>query len=187
MANAYTGLSNRAKLWIIALSALVAIGNLAMAWVVAGRALDAVPMSQQDVQQIISLTADVTDPVIHANNMQLRTQAINTQVHLKGVTNKQSIIIVAIGSGFALMAIGFALFLIGADGAFTVNATSPQASLVITSTAPGLLCFVLAVLLIGYGVSRKYDINLGNSQYVSAIPGSVQPSRTQQPTTTIDP
>lgn len=187
MTATYTGLSNKAKIWIITLSALVAVANLAMAWIVASDALDQVPMSEQDVRQIIDLSEDVTDPIIHSNNMLLRSHAINTQVHLKGVTNKQSIIIVAIGSGFALLAIGFALFLIGADGAFTINATAPESSLVLSSTAPGLLCFVLAALLIGFGVSRKHEINLGSTAYVSLARGEAVSPSAPPPKITIEP
>jgi len=167
MSSSYEGLSKRAKMWILTLSAIVAVSNLGLAWLVASNAIEQIPFSNDDIALIVGLSADVTDSRIQANNIQLRTHAINTQVHLKGVTNKQAISVVAIGSGFAMMSIGFALFLIGADGAFTLKATEGDRNLVFSSTAPGLLCFLLASILIIYAITRDYEINLGSSQYVS--------------------
>lgn len=186
MSGTYSGFSTKTKLWIIALGAFVAIINLGIAWKVASTALTEIPMSSTDIENILSLSKDIYDPLIHANNIQLRTHVINTQVHLKGVTNKQSIIVVAIGSGFALMAIGFALFLIGADGAFSIQSETSSNKLVFTATAPGLLCFVLAALLIGMGLTRKHEINLGGSQYVSVLPSNVRTTTNQQ-SVIIDP
>ena len=167
MTQLYEGLSNKTKVSVLVFSAIIAIANLGLAWYVADKALNEIPISNNDVEEIKSLSSDLIDPNIYANNLNLRVHAINTQVHLKGITNKQSIIIVSIGSGFAFIAIGFALFLIGADGALHVKNESIDSKLMLSATAPGIVCFVLAAILIFMGVTREYKLDIGNTKFLN--------------------
>ena len=53
----------------------------------------------------------------------LFVHAFNVQVYQKGIANRHALASLSIACGIALFAIGFSLFLIGADGAFEVQAS----------------------------------------------------------------
>jgi hypothetical protein len=155
----YEGFSPRMRVAIVSVAALIALLNLGASWYVAGTAISSLKFSDQDAKYIQTIAADLVDV---NQRVALRIYATNTQAHLKGIVNKQAIIIVCFGSAFAFMAIGFALFLIGADGAFKFQAATDQkANLLLSSTAPGLACFLFAAVLIGIGVTTKYELNIG--------------------------
>ena len=70
-------------------------------------------------------------------------------------------VLACFGAAFALSALGFGLFLLGSDGVFKIIADTPnKASVAITGTAPGLLCFILAAWLVVVGVKREAKITL---------------------------
>lgn len=100
--------------------------------------------------------------------------ALNVQTHLKAITNRQAIGVLSVGTGIAFLAIGFALFIVGADGAFKVHLQAPQdARVVLYGTAPGLLCFLLSAVIIAFaGYTSRYDLDLG--KYTEAQPGPVR-------------
>ena len=85
-----------------------------------------------------NLTASFSDPL---NKAILHAHAIDAVANLKLVANKQSIVVVAIAGAFALSAVGFALFFLGADGAFQLQAEQGIGGprLLFAGTAPGLL------------------------------------------------
>jgi hypothetical protein len=100
-----------------------------------------------------------------ANSIALVQRMIEANVYLKGITNRQSIITVAIGMAFGLMAIGCGLFVLGIQGGFEAEARTPQnGSLVLKSSAPGILCFVLGTLIILVGLSRPEQIAFKDSE-----------------------
>ena len=159
MPDLYQGFSPRVRVTIVALAAFIAILNLGASWYFAGAAIERLEFSDQDARYLQTLGADLLDT---NERVALRLYATSTQAHLKGIVNKQAIIIVCFGSAFAFMAIGFALFLIGADGAFQFQAeTDQKAKLIFSSTAPGLLCFLFAAVLVAIGVTTKYELNIG--------------------------
>ena len=99
------------------------------------------------------------------NNDAMVVHVVNVMVNLKSITNNQALGVLAIGAGGAFLSIGFALFLIGADGAAHVQYSGQDShKIAFYATAPGLLCFVLAASLIALGVTRKHDIQLGDYQ-----------------------
>ncbi len=74
---------------------------------------------------------------------------VTAELQLLTVQNQHTISVVAMSAAFALLAIGFALFVMGAEGAFKIaGKLSDGQNLVLKSTAPGLLCFFLSALLI---------------------------------------
>lgn len=74
---------------------------------------------------------------------------LSAELQLRTVQNQQMIAVIALAASFAMMAIGFALFIMGAEGAFKIAAKAPDGSnVVLKSTAPGLLCFLFATLLV---------------------------------------
>lgn len=155
----YEGFSTRMRVAIVSVAALIALLNLGASWYVAGTAIEGLKFNDQDAKYIQSIGADIEDLNQRAA---LRIYATSTQAHIKGIVNKQAIIIVCFGCAFAFMAIGFALFLIGADGAFKFQAATDQkANLLLSSTAPGMACFLFAATLVGIGVTTKYELNFG--------------------------
>jgi hypothetical protein len=95
------------------------------------------------------------------------TRIVESEVHLKAVANKQSLVMVAMAGGFGLFALGFSLFIMGLRGAIELSGGKPDVGpIVLRSTSPGLVCFVLGAVLIGYGVSRETSMNFGEVSYL---------------------
>ncbi|GGI95342.1 hypothetical protein GCM10007978_36280 [Shewanella hanedai] len=158
----YEGLSNKARAWILLGAALIVIANLGLVWYETDKALNQLPISSEDINVIKSVSDGPLHSTIQSNNQKLRVHAINITLIMKGIINKQSIIIVCIGSAFSFIAIGFALFLIGADGAFKLNATHGEAKVVMSATAPGLACFLFAAILISIAATREFKLEPGH-------------------------
>ncbi|MFT5684072.1 MAG: hypothetical protein ACI8RZ_005013 [Myxococcota bacterium] len=71
------------------------------------------------------------------------------ELTLRSIQNTQSLGVIGIATAFALVSIGFSLFVMGAKGAFEVTASAAErGSLVLRATAPGLLCFVLGAVIV---------------------------------------
>lgn len=105
----------------------------------------------------------------------LRVHAVESVIRMKLVANKQAIVLVAFAGAFALAAVGFALFLLGADGAFKLEQGSAANKLLFTGTAPGLLCFFLSASLIATGILHRSEITSGPVYFPGSSP-AVQPS-----------
>ena len=147
----YSGLSERAKKWIILLAAIIAIINFGASWKLAFNMEKSFHFSKDDAE-VVNIMAKET------GNSNL---VISSQSHLKVLANKHSIVLLAVGAGFSLIAIGFALFLIGADGAFKIHAErGSDNKLLISGTAPGLLCFILATVIISVCINHKYELKI---------------------------
>ncbi|WP_437310271.1 hypothetical protein [Sorangium sp. So ce388] len=107
-------------------------------------------------------------PSANANTHVFLNRLLEAEIQLRVVQNRQTISIVAMGAGFALVAIGFALFVMGADGAFTMKGNvGDRGNLVIKATAPGLLCFVLAAIVV--------YASLGGVAQVASSPFTIYP------------
>lgn len=164
----YEGFSRKARYRIVMFSAFIAIINIALAWYFVADMNKNIRFGEQEVKTIKALTADLGT---YDTSVVFRAHVLNTQVHIKGITNKQSIILLSVGSGFALMAIGFALFLLGADGAFKIQAEkSPDSKLMLSGTAPGLLCFLLGAALIFTAVTKTHKLDIGKFSLESVSP-----------------
>lgn len=164
MATTYEAFSKRQKMYIVAAAIVAVIATQAFAAWVMSDAMRHLPFSTQDQDIVKGLSADISDPL---HRSILRAHAIDAVSNLKLVANKQSIIVVALAGSFALAAVGFSLFLLGADGAFQVQAdhAGSGAKLLFVGTAPGLLCFALAVVLMGMGIRQPSTLNLGSVSF----------------------
>tara|TARA_E500000318_G_scaffold68807_1_gene63654 strand:+ start:1575 stop:2123 length:549 start_codon:yes stop_codon:yes gene_type:complete len=101
----------------------------------------------------------------------LRNRLLDTELMMRSSQNTYAVIVVSTSLAFSLLAIGFALFVMGADGAFRIEgAAQEKGSVVLQATAPGLLCFLLAGIIVinvlstemviqpsGYGVKSSTD------------------------------
>jgi len=168
----YQGFSPGARLLIVGIAALIAIANLGFAWFMALEAGSTIWLGPNDIDVLERLAGPIAGQTEgeKVNALVLRTHVIDVQVNIKAVQNKQSLVLVAIGSGFALMALGFALFLIGADGAFKLGAEGAGSKLLVTGTAPGLFCFFLAALLILVGITRTQQFTNGITNFAGPAP-----------------
>jgi len=160
MSQLYQGLTKKSKIWIIGSATAIAVINLLFSWFLAYQIIDNMRFTQSDIKNIKSLSdlSDNNSSTVY--DRELRTLSMNANIHLKGITNKQTIVVLSITSGFTFVAIGFALFLIGVDGAMHISHEHQDSKLFISVTAPGLVSFLLAALLILYGVSRTYELDL---------------------------
>ena len=157
----FVGLSERARLWIILIATGLGIVSLGGAWREASKVTESLEFGQPDVDVITSTYEAVkTGKEIDAY---MFVHLLNVDAHMKGITNRHTLGALAIGGGFALLALGFALFLLGADGAFKLQAENKGGgNLQLQSAAPGIFCFFGAVLLIGIGATRPHDLQIGD-------------------------
>jgi hypothetical protein len=164
-ASIYQGLSQNAKLVVIAFAGFIAALNLGVAWYMSNGALQSLKLAETDMAPFVSSIEkaagkDGTQLDASARH-DLAARAMHIVALTKLVSNKQGLVVVCFGGAFALAAMGFALFVIGADGAFQVTAdSSEKARIVLSGTAPGLLCFLLASWLVVTGVKDKSQIDL---------------------------
>jgi hypothetical protein len=169
----YTGLSERARLLILGLGAVIAAMNLGVAWWLADGAMSALHLTHADVDNYKSLVNVADRNFTPASRQVVAERTLNVVTLTKLISNKQGLVLACYGGAFAMAAIGFALFVIGADGAFKVSAGGThQAGVVLSGTAPGLLCFVLAGWLLGKGVDHTTTVTL---------PGIGEAPRTAEP------
>lgn len=146
----------------IVFAALV-LGSLSigLAWKQSADASANLAFGQRDAGVIGSITRLAPG----ADNEALVVHTLNAMVNLKSITNYHALGVLAIGAGAAFLAIGFALFLIGADGAFQIQYEAKgDNKIAFYATAPGLLCFVLSAFLIGVGATLKHEMQLGDYQ-----------------------
>jgi hypothetical protein len=93
-----------------------------------------------------------------ADKLTFLNRVVENDVNHRNIANKQTTVIVAVAASFSLIALGFALFVMGFEAAYTISGNSPGGSLVIQAASPGLLCFVLAALVICFAITRRTDV-----------------------------
>lgn len=180
MTATYEGFTRKQKLFVVG-SAIVAVFiSLAFAAWIMGDAFRNMQFSQQDQEVVNRLLGDTTDP---EHKSILRAHAIDTVANLKQLANRQSIIIVAFAGAFALSAVGIALFLLGADSAFQVQAGQGKGGLqlLLAGTAPGILCLLLAITLIGIAIAYRSSVNLASTPLTKPIAGASEKSAAPSP------
>ena len=176
----YEGLTGRQKLFVVG-SAIVAVFlSLAFAAWIMGDTLRSTQFSQQDQEVLNRLSGDTADPL---HKSILRAHAIDAVANLKQLANRQSIVIVAFAGAFALCAVGFALILLGADSVFQLQAGQGKSGLKpwLAGTAPGILCFVLAMILAGMAVVHRSSVNLASVNFPKQIEGVAENSVPRSP------
>lgn len=159
MADEFQGLSERAKLWIIAAGIILATACIFLALMDTHRIskeLDYGNPDREVLENLYGMSKQNTsaDPYLFVHTF-------NVQVLQKGIANRHALASLSIACGISLFAIGFSLFLIGADGVFKLQASSGAGPAVaVSGTAPGLLCFVAATILVGIGATRTHKIDI---------------------------
>lgn len=159
MTAVYEGFTRGQKLCVAGCAIFAVFVSLAFAAWIMEDTLRGMQFNQQDQEAVNRLSGAATDP---AHQSILRAQAIDAVANLKQLANRQSTIMVAFAGAFALCAVGFALFLLGADGAFRLQTEHGRSGpkLWLASTAPGIACFVLAVILVGTAAMHRSNVNL---------------------------
>ena len=158
MTAAYEGLTKRQKLFIAGSAIFAVFVSLIFAASIMQDALRNTEFSQRDQEAVNQLLGDTKDP---QHKSVLRAQAIDAVANLKQLANRQAILIVAFAGAFALSAVGAALFLLGADGVLRMQAEQGKGGvkLLLAGTAPAILCFVLAVILMGMAIAHRSSIH----------------------------
>lgn len=183
----FEGLPQWFKMTVFSLSVLIAVTSLSYAWCMAMAASDSTVLTVGDIEILDRFNERMK--VDGQNHVGLYAHVFDTMMQLKLLTNHQVRALVAIGGGFAFVALGLALFLIGVEGAFQIQGTGKgSTSLSITASAPGILCFVLAAWLIYVGATRSHSLRipvLGTSASVNSDGGElakVDPDYINKPT-----
>lgn len=158
MTAAYEGLTKRQKLFIAGSAIFAVFVSLIFAASIMQDALRNTEFSQRDQEAVNQLLGDTKDP---QHKSVLRAQAIDAVANLKQLANRQAILIVAFAGAFTLSAVGAALFLLGADGVLRMQAEQGKGGvkLLLAGTAPAILCFVLAVILMGMAIAHRSSIH----------------------------
>jgi len=162
------GLPMWAKITIVFLSIVLATASIFYAWGSIGTTQSTMQLQAETIRTLGTVAQEVTkapDLEMQAfNTTSLLTHLADNQAQLQHITNHQSLALLGIGLAISLLAIGFALFLLGADGAFRLHAAGRNDnSLMFQSTAPGLLCFLLAAILIGMSMTRSSQLDTGGA------------------------
>jgi len=156
-------LVERASGFSLRLAVLVFMANMVAAWWITGESTSVIgkPLVAE-YPTATSLAVNVA-PEANANTHVLLNRLLNTELMLRAAQNRHTITVVALSVAFALVAIGFALFVMGAEGAFRFEGeVKDQGNLMVKATAPGLLCFVLAVIIVCFALLSKTDLELGD-------------------------
>ena len=180
MTATYEGFTRKQKLFVVGSAIVAVFMSLAFAAWIMEDAFRNMQFSQQDQEVVNRLLGDTTDPV---HKSILRAHAIDTVANLKQLANRQSIIIVAFAGAFALSAVGIALFLLGADGAFQLQSRQGKGGmqLLLAGTAPGILCLLLAVTLMGIAIAYRSSVNLASTPLTKPIVGAPEKSASTSP------
>ncbi|MEM7011729.1 MAG: hypothetical protein AAF585_09615 [Verrucomicrobiota bacterium] len=138
--------------------------NMGLAWKVMfdTRASLTKPMilsGTNDSPNLETLSATFQD--MKANELAALTRTLDNNIHLKAISNKQSLVVVTMASAFSLVAIGFALFVMGIEGSFRFNAESQQlGKILLASGSPGLACFLFAGIILSVAVTQKTSLDM---------------------------
>ena len=139
-------LLNMALAWILIISS----NKFVMTGLVTDRSSSATSMA-------IKLAPDA-----NADKLVFLDRLIESDVDHRTVANKQTVVIVALAASFSLIAIGFALFVMGVEAAYTISGSNPTGRLVIQASSPGLVCFILATLTICFAITQRSDVRFSD-------------------------
>jgi hypothetical protein len=148
----------RASTLSLILAVVLFAGNIAAAWFVAAQANALIGRTLLEKNSYIDQALQ-RGSQLSANDHLLMNRRLDAELLLRSIQNRHIITVVGMGAAFALVAVGFALFVMGAEGAFTLQgAIQDRGNLVIKSTAPGVLCFFLAAIIVCFVVAAKTDM-----------------------------
>lgn len=155
-------LLNMGCAWWMAHTANAAISTAASRTVATSSSLAATPASSAADMSVVGQALAKARDGMGANETILLARAIEADAHLKFVTNKQTILVVGMAAGFAFLAIGFSLFVMGIRGAFHFAfGRSDASSIVLRSTSPGVFCFFLGAVVLTAALTREGTVGFG--------------------------
>jgi len=130
----------------------IAVINMALAWVMMFTRPTGIPSTNISAQiSSVEKKATTSD-----SSMEFLTQMLTPLVRsyeLKGV-GEQNVLVLAIAFSFALLSVGFSLFVMGIEGALSLRGeVADMGKLVLRTASPGVLCIlfstaILATLLV---------------------------------------
>ncbi len=148
---------------------IVFAANMAVAWIVVFDAQRTI--SQQLVLEGQRTAVSMALEQEHgddANHFVFKNRVLDTELLARAVQNRNAVTVVGTGLAFSLVAVGFALFVLGADGAFKLEVDGKdRGKIIFNSTAPGLLCFILAAFLGWTALSDNSQLQLSSLPIVS--------------------
>ena len=99
----YTGLSEKARLWILGLGAFTAIVNLAAAWYFAFKTGQSLKLDASDMQPFTAwLTTGGGAGVSNEARYDLAARSMHIVAFVKLIANKQGLVLACFGGAFAL-------------------------------------------------------------------------------------
>jgi hypothetical protein len=146
------------NLWLVLIGVSICLLNMGAAWyliilsngfVVTGL-VTGVPSATDKALTLI--------PTADANELIVLDRIVQSDVNHRNLANKQIAVTVAMAASFCLVAIGFALFVMGVEAAYAISGSSPTGGLVIQATSPGLLCFILAAVVVCFALARHSEV-----------------------------
>jgi hypothetical protein len=154
------GLQSR---WVAAvpwIGLLIFLGNIFMAWRMASATSAYIrrPLLAEGGESAMVFTAmknaDLGQSMIYR-------RIIEGNIQMKAISNKQTTIIVGMAAGFGFLAVGFSLVIMAIRGSFELGATLPNKTgeLVLRSSSPGILCFVLGAVVIVVALMQKSELD----------------------------
>ncbi len=148
--------------WLsLVLAILVFVANMGAAWWITSESTDVI--SQPLITEQATVASRVLDSAQYAtaNSHILLNRMLDSELMLRSAQNRHTITVVSLSVAFALLAIGFALFVMGAEGAFEFTGeVEDKGNLLIKATAPGLLCFVLAMIIVVFALMSKTELKV---------------------------
>ena len=138
--------------------------NMGGAWWLAAGAAESVarPLVVEGEESVVSLVVD-TSKDASANTFTLLNRMVDAEVQVRAAQNSQTLCVVAMAGGVAMMALGFALFVMGAEGSFKLEGeVKSGGSLMLKSTAPGIFCFFLAAVILMFALHKKVLLSTGD-------------------------
>jgi hypothetical protein len=184
MANEKSPKTGLASPWLAAvpwIGLAIFVANIAMAWGMASSTSDYIrtPLlgnGGESAQVLTQMkTADLGQSMIYR-------RIIEGNVQMKIISNKQTTVIVGMAAGFGFLAVGFSLVIMAIRGAFELGATLPNKTgeLVLRSSSPGVLCFVLGAVVIVVALMQKAELDFrGMSLEATRTEGQVTPQDAQ--------
>jgi hypothetical protein len=141
----------------------IALLNMGIAWYVIWSS-NAFVMTGLVTKDNVSATSQAVSMITDATSDQLivLNKLVEADVNHRLIANKQALIIAAMAASFSLVAVGFALFVMGVEAAYTISGKNPTGSIVFQASSPGLICFLFAALIICFSVGQRMSVDFGN-------------------------
>jgi len=164
----YQGFGVTSRLIIVLFGFLVAALSLYSAW----QLVDQTQVNTQITPDVFGNIPNQMKTADPNEGGKLTAYVISVYTLLKIYSAKQQLMIVMCGGSFALFAIGFTLFVIGADGAFQVQASTKNSlHFTFSASAPGLLCFALGAAMMMVGMTQTVTMAIPPNPYVTGDQG----------------